>query len=127
MFSHCRWRVVTKENGRADPCRIDSTQEACRALYFLLTAFFSSAPGVNFATFRAAILIVAPSAGCAVPCLPLGDRESAETNQGYPIPFPEGSSDAVHGCINRSIRLRLADFTCARNLVNEIGFIHFFS
>jgi hypothetical protein len=62
-----------------------------------------------------------------VPCLPLGDRESAETNQGYPIPFPEGSSDAVHGCINRSIRLRLADFTCACNLVNEIGFIHFFS
>src|SRR5438309_10603092 len=28
--------------------------------YFLLTAFFSSAPGVNFATLRAAILIVAP-------------------------------------------------------------------
>src|SRR5580704_1993886 len=31
--------------------------------YFLLTAFFSSAPGVNFATFRAAILIVAPVCG----------------------------------------------------------------
>src|SRR5579864_446900 len=31
--------------------------------YFLLTAFFSSAPGVNFATFRAAILMVAPVCG----------------------------------------------------------------
>src|SRR3982074_1861373 len=63
----------------------------------------------------------------SVACFPLRDRESAETNQGSPIPFPEGGSDAVHGCINRSIRLRLADFACACNLVNEIGFIHFFS
>src|SRR3984957_15250892 len=31
--------------------------------YFLLTAFFNSAPGVNFATLRAAILIVAPVCG----------------------------------------------------------------
>src|SRR5215472_2234307 len=31
--------------------------------YFLLTAFFSSAPGVNFATLRAAILMVAPVCG----------------------------------------------------------------
>src|SRR5439155_11279262 len=31
--------------------------------YFLLTAFLSSAPGVNFATLRAAILIVAPVCG----------------------------------------------------------------
>src|SRR4051812_50082819 len=31
--------------------------------YFLFTAFLSSAPGVNFATFRAAILMVAPVCG----------------------------------------------------------------
>src|SRR5436305_8339005 len=31
--------------------------------YFLFTAFFSSAPGVNFATLRAAILMVAPVCG----------------------------------------------------------------
>src|SRR6266446_3002043 len=31
--------------------------------YFLLTVFLSSAPGVNFATLRAAILIVAPVCG----------------------------------------------------------------
>src|SRR5690349_7166742 len=34
-----------------------------RLPYFLLTAFFNSAPGVNFATLRAAILIVAPVCG----------------------------------------------------------------
>lgn len=32
-------------------------------LYFLFTDFFNSAPGVNFATLRAAILIVAPVCG----------------------------------------------------------------
>src|SRR5215472_8051459 len=31
--------------------------------YFLLTAFFNSAPAENFATLRAAILIVAPVCG----------------------------------------------------------------
>src|SRR5437764_3111747 len=31
--------------------------------YFLFTAFLSSAPGVNFATLRAAILMVAPVCG----------------------------------------------------------------
>src|SRR5580704_11733599 len=31
--------------------------------YFLFTAFFNSAPGENFATLRAAILIVAPVCG----------------------------------------------------------------
>jgi hypothetical protein len=34
-----------------------------RPPYFLLTAFFNSAPGENFATLRAAILIVAPVCG----------------------------------------------------------------
>src|SRR5581483_4471380 len=41
------------------PCRLVEN----RCGYFLLTAFFSSAPGVNFATFRAAILMVAPVCG----------------------------------------------------------------
>src|SRR5260370_35849485 len=34
-----------------------------RYVYFLLTAFFGCAPGMNFATFRAAILIVATVCG----------------------------------------------------------------
>src|SRR5581483_770648 len=50
----------TTKNGRDDPCRF------CFALWTYLprlTAFFSSAPGVNFATLRAAILMVAPVCG----------------------------------------------------------------
>src|SRR5437660_12726115 len=41
------------------PCRFHEIEWA----YFLLTAFLSSAPGVNFATLRAAILMVAPVCG----------------------------------------------------------------
>src|SRR5579872_2396158 len=41
------------------PCR----SEILYPDYFLFTAFLSSAPGVNFATLRAAILIVAPVCG----------------------------------------------------------------
>src|SRR5579863_6968127 len=51
----------TMKNGRADPLPPPEIRYAVR--YFLLTVFFSSAPGVNFATFRAAILIVAPVCG----------------------------------------------------------------
>src|SRR5579863_6918934 len=50
-----------KRQGRP-PAVFFNRQFQIRA-YFLLTAFFSSAPGVNFATFRAAILIVAPVCG----------------------------------------------------------------
>src|SRR5271165_6568219 len=42
------------------PCRLHNPEIWP---YFLFTAFFSSAPGVNFATRRAAILIVAPVCG----------------------------------------------------------------
>src|SRR5713226_8457788 len=52
-----------KKTAGPTPAAIDSTKEACRALYFRLTVFFSSAPGVNFATRRAAILMVAPVCG----------------------------------------------------------------
>src|SRR5579871_6924940 len=43
------------------PCRLELSNGI--STYFLLTAFLSSAPGVNFATLRAAILIVAPVCG----------------------------------------------------------------
>src|ERR1700752_5425476 len=51
------------ENGRADPLpfRTNPILESCYLV--LLTAFLSSAPGVNLATLRAAILIVAPVCG----------------------------------------------------------------
>src|SRR5207302_9131185 len=41
------------------PCRFHEIEWA----YFLLTAYLKSAPGVNFATLRAAILMVAPVCG----------------------------------------------------------------
>src|SRR6202047_3905558 len=52
------------KNGRADPPPVANL--SCFS-YFLLTAFLSSAPGVNFATLRAAILMVAPVCGLP-PC-----------------------------------------------------------
>src|SRR5271156_5097849 len=48
------------KNGRADP--LPFAMQICPS-YFLFTAFFSSAPGENFATLRAEILIVAPVCG----------------------------------------------------------------
>src|SRR5581483_10637114 len=52
-------RSGQQKNGRADPLPFSELLTD----YFLLTAFLSSAPGVNFATLRAAILIVAPVCG----------------------------------------------------------------
>jgi hypothetical protein len=61
-----------------------------------------------------------------VPGLSLGYRESAETYQSHPIPFPQSTSNAAHSGINRSCSLRFADFASARDLINQIGFIHVF-
>src|SRR5437879_1509097 len=117
-----------KKTAGPPPCRIDSTKEALPCPLLSVDCFLQLSTWCEFCYFSGSDLDCGTRLRVApVPCLPLGDRESAETNQGYPIPFPEGSCDAFHGCINRSIRLRLADFTCACNLVNEIGFIHFFS
>src|SRR6202034_4701140 len=44
------------------PCRLKPSRVS-GAYYFLFTDFFSSAPGLNFATLRAAILMVAPVCG----------------------------------------------------------------
>ncbi len=51
------YQLLKTKNGRADPLPFANPS---LLNYFLLTVFFSSAPGVNFATLRAAILIVAP-------------------------------------------------------------------
>src|ERR1700722_5178252 len=53
--------VQGEKKGRADPLPFSWITNF--SAYFLLTAFFSSAPGENFATLRAAILIVAPVCG----------------------------------------------------------------
>src|SRR5438105_13434197 len=71
--------------------------------------------------------------GCAglqvalIPCLPLRNRESAETNQGYPISFAQGSSNAVHRRVNSSSGRGLTDAGAGCDSVNEIGFVHCFS
>src|ERR1700722_12069159 len=61
------WGLGTEEpneNGRADPLPfLVKFRTLCFRYFPLLTAFFSSAPGVNFATLCAAILIVAPVCG----------------------------------------------------------------
>jgi hypothetical protein len=64
-------------------------------------------------------LRVTPIAGFS-----LGYREGAETNQGDPITFFEGSSNAVHGGVDGSTSLSFADVAGGRNPVNEIGFVH---
>src|SRR5580700_11554757 len=65
-------QIHGSKNGRADPLpflsfemgpKILQLQTLRNPCYFLFTDFFSSAPGVNFATLRAAILIVAPVCG----------------------------------------------------------------
>src|SRR6266571_8191213 len=53
-------RTLKNKNGRADPCR---SPEKTWPYLLRLTAFLSSAPAENFATLRAAILIVAPVCG----------------------------------------------------------------
>jgi hypothetical protein len=59
LLPRVREAQCNKQNGRADPLPFHETGYS----YFLLTAFLSSAPAVNFATLRAAILIVAPVCG----------------------------------------------------------------
>jgi hypothetical protein len=51
----------------------------------------------------------------------------AEAYQSHPISFAEGGRNAVHGGINGGRGLRLADFTRACDLVNQIGLVHSFS
>src|ERR1700676_568146 len=66
--------MAGSENGRADPLPF-SRNPRLSVRYFLLTVFFSSAPGVNFATLRAAILMVAPVCGLRPFCVFLCDTE----------------------------------------------------
>ena len=53
--------LAFKKEKRQD--RPPAVRDQASSAYLRLTAFFSSAPGVNFATLRAAILIVAPVCG----------------------------------------------------------------
>src|SRR6266581_9223619 len=91
----------------AGPTPAASIKEACRALYFLLTAFFSSAPGVNFATFRAAILIVAPVCGLR----PL--RAFLWETEKVPKPIRATRSPFRRAAVTLSMAVSIAVFACA--------------
>src|SRR5258706_3230725 len=60
----------------------------------------------------------------AIASLALGDGECSESDQGYPVPFFEGSSYAVHGGIDRGRRLRLRNTAGSGDPINEICFVH---
>src|SRR5277367_5383334 len=62
---------------------------------------------------------VSPVAG-----LSLRHRESAKTNQRYPITFFQGGRDAVHSCVDCGSCLSLTDAATRCDSVNEIGFVH---
>src|SRR5437016_13997658 len=89
-----------------------------------VNCFLEFGPGGKFCHFAGGNLN-----GCAglrvapIPCLPLRNRESAETNQGYPISFSQGSSNAVHRRVNSSSGRGLTDARTGCDFVNEIGFI----
>src|SRR5882757_423474 len=60
----------------------------------------------------------------AIASLALGDGECSESDQGYPVPFFEGRSYAVHGGIDRGRRLRLRNTAGSGDPINEICFVH---
>src|ERR1700686_4476481 len=115
-------RLAVK-NGRADPLPLyDSAFFSKLFLIYSLLQFGARAELRDFAGGDfdgGAGLWVAPVARFS-----LRHREGAEAYQSHPISFAEGGCNAVHRGINGSRGLRFADFTCARDLVNQIGLIH---
>src|SRR5437660_6214053 len=95
---------------------------------FLVDCFLEFGPRSELRDFagsnldRRASLWIAP-----IPGLSLRHGERAEANQRHAISFAEGRRNAVNSGINGGRSLRLADFTRACDLINQIGFIHSFS
>src|ERR1700690_235623 len=52
------------------------------------------------------------------------DGKRAKSDQGYPVPFAKGSSDAVHGGVDRGRCLRLRNTAGSGDPVNQISFVH---
>src|ERR1035438_10509124 len=92
-----------QENGRADPLPFRDCEYPA---YFLLTAFFNSAPGENFATLRAAILIVAPVCGlrpfraflCDIEKVPKPIKATRSPLRNAPVMLLTAVSIAVVAC-----------------------------
>jgi hypothetical protein len=122
------WLFANK-NGRADPLPFSYKFQILFVPYLLLLlvdCFLEFGSGSEFRDLAGSDL----NSGArlrvtSIPGFSLGYRECAETYQSYPITFPKGSSHAIHGCVNRHRSLRFTHFASARDLVNEIGFIHY--
>ncbi len=92
------------KNGRADPLPLVRIQDSYLPL---LTAFFSSAPGVNFATRRAAILMVAPVCGLRPLRAFLCDTENV------PNPINATLSPFLRAAVTLSTAVSIAVVACA--------------
>jgi hypothetical protein len=60
----------------------------------------------------------------AIAGLALRDGKRAEPNQSYPVTFSKGSSNTVHGGVDRGGRLGLGNTAGSGDPVNQISFIH---
>src|SRR5947199_10540468 len=117
-------RNSAAKNGKGRPPAVLNLNPSLLAVYGL----FEFGPRSEFCDFagrdfdgRAGLRIA------AVARFSLRNGECAEANQGHAISFAEGSGYAFDCGVDSSGGLRLADFTCACDLVNQIGFIHSFS
>src|SRR5271166_1635493 len=117
--------ILGSENGRADPPAVSRNPRLFSLLLVDCLLQFGSRgklrdlAGSNLDSGSG--LRIAPVAGFS-----LRYRESAETNQRYPIPFSQRRRNAAYSRINRSCSLRFADFASARDLINQIGLVHVF-
>src|SRR5271170_1949503 len=97
-----------KQNGRADPPAVSIRIQKFWGPYFpLLTTFFSSFPGVNLATLRAAILMVAPVCGFR----PL--RALRCETENVPNPIKATRSPFLRAAVTLSTVVSIAVVACA--------------
>ena len=118
--------LLTARSGRADPLPLCDSRVIPD--YFLLTDFLSSAPGLNFATLRAAILIVAPVCGLRPLRAFLWDTEKV------PKPISATRSPLRRAEVMLSTAVSMAVVAWAllisqapADFVNQIGLVHRFS
>src|ERR1700722_6248436 len=128
--------VQGEKKGRADPLPFSWITNF--SAYFLLTAFFSSAPGENFATLRAAILIVAPVCGlrpfraflCEIEKVPKPIKATRSPLRSAPVMLLTVVSIAVVACallISQApaiLSTRSALFMCFSSQVSFIPSTH---
>src|SRR5208282_2860732 len=97
-----------KQNGRADPPAVSRVSKNSGAPYLpLFTTFLSSFPGVNLATLRAAILIVAPVCGFR----PL--RALRCETENVPNPIKATRSPFLRAVVTLSTVVSIAVVACA--------------